>query len=104
MTSNPDEELLQKLRDLTDPYGYADDEICLPSIEDELEDMVEDIMLYPQNYSEAQMEMVGLTLDDVYSDTETPPNDNEDEDEDRPEIDWVVFSSDAERNWEFYDD
>ncbi len=48
----------------------GEDDFEPPSIEDEYEDLVEDMMLYPQDYSVAQIEMVGLTLDDVYPDSE----------------------------------
>lgn len=37
-----------------------------PDLEDELADLAEDMMLYPQDHSIESMEAIGLTLDDVY--------------------------------------
>jgi len=71
------QDIVQRLRDITDPQGFVDDDDGEPSLEDEYEDLVEDIMLYPQNYSTEQIEMVGLTLDDVYPKTETEDIDDE---------------------------
>lgn len=69
-------------------YGIAHDP-DIPDIEDEYMDLVEDMMMYPQNYSDEQIEMVGLTLDDVYPDTETPPNEDKDEDGDDEDFSFI---------------
>jgi len=47
--------------------GYAiehDPEI--PSVEDEYLDMMEDMTVYPQNYTAEEIERTGLTIKDVY--------------------------------------
>lgn len=43
-----------------------DDYDDLPSADEELESMTENALLYPQNHSEKQLEVLGLSLEDVW--------------------------------------
>lgn len=55
-------QIVRGIENLDDDDDYDD----LPTPEDELEDMIEDALLYPQNHSDEQLELLGLTPEDVW--------------------------------------